>query len=563
MKPVEEAGYKIRVEKDVYVTMRDGVRLAVDIYRPDAPGKFPALVALSPYGKDMQTCPIPFPQPNPERDHAHKTALWDGCIEAGPTELIVSRGYVHVIGDLRGTGKSEGEYNGMLYFTTQEGLDGYDVVEWIAEQPWCDGNVGGIGMSNIGMQQVRIALHKPPHYKSIAPFFFHPDVPPTNGIQPSYMFWLYPGHDTNSGFSPRNVGSALQKMLPQEKLDRLVENALKNNPALMYDPRCYKVLMNPHKNPIMFDQLVSSNNPGYFPKPPMPPYHEIDIPCFMGAYGMFAGFDLYNLVKGPKKLMCWSPEEYEPRPWQTGIDQVLRWHDHWLKGIDTGIMDEPSIKLFVTGDNQWRWENEWPLARTQWNEYYLRSWERLSPEPEVPNEFPDCYLQEPVFVSSRRGSLEYLTAPLGEDTEVTGQPVVYLYAAIDQDDTYWRVQIFDVDEQGNETAWPNSLSETWLKASYKGLDESKSKPHEPIHSGVPEPVVPGEIYEYAFLLTEMSNTFRKGHRIKLKISSMLTTVDPDSHTGTYVLSICKPTLHKIYRDDVHRSRVLLPVIPKS
>ena len=562
MKPLETYD-NIKVERNVYVPMRDGVRLAVDIYRPDAKGKFPALLAFGPYGKEMQTLPIPFPQPCPEREYEHRTSLWDWCHEAGPTDEIVARGYVHVIADNRGIGKSEGEYNSLLYHTTQEGLDGYDIVEWIAQQPWCDGNVGGIGMSNLGVAQVRIALHKPPHLKSIAPFFFHPDVPPTDGVQPNYMFWLYPGHDTNSGYSPTNVVSALQKMLPKEELDGLVESALKNNPALMYDARCYKVLMNPLKNPAMFDHLVSANNPGHFPTPEMPPYHEIDIPCFCGGYSEYTGFDLYNWLKGPKKLICWSAREYERRPWRTGIDQVLRWHDHWLKGIDTGIMDEPPIKLFIMGDNQWRWENEWPLERTQWDELYLRSWDRLLPEPEVPNEFPDCYLQEPVFVSSRRGSLEYLSEPLGEDMEVTGQPVVYLYASIDQDDTFWRVRIFDVDEQGNETTWPSPLSEKWLRAPNRGLDQSKSTEHEPIHTGLPEPVVPGEIYEYAFLMQPVYNTFRKGHRIKLKISSVQTTADPASHTGWYVLSICKPTLHKIYRDDVHKSRVLLPVIPKS
>src|SRR4030042_2038203 len=103
--------YKMKIEKNVYVPMRDGVKLAVDIYRPDMPGKFPALLGMSPYGKAIQNLPYPFPQPAPDYTNEFKTALWDGNIEAGATNEIVARGYVHVIGDLRGSGDSEGEEN--------------------------------------------------------------------------------------------------------------------------------------------------------------------------------------------------------------------------------------------------------------------------------------------------------------------------------------------------------------------------------------------------------------------------------------------------------------------
>ena len=287
------------------------------------------------------------------------------------------------------------------------------------------------------------------------------------------------------------------------------------------------------------------------------------IPVLLGAFGPHSGFGLNQALRSPKKLVMWSPQEYEPRPWRTGIDVVLRWYDHWLKGIDTGIMEEPPIKLFLMGANRWRYENEWPISRTQRTEYFLRTWERLSPEPEVENDFPDCYLQEPIFVSRRRGSLKYLSAPLAEDLEVTGPVLVYLYAAIDQDDTNWRVRLTDVNESGVETTSPHSLTESWLRASYRGLDKKASTATRPVPSGRPERAVPGEIYEYVLTLPEMSNVFKAGHRIKLDISSMSSGKDPDAHTGSYVLSISRPTVHKIYRDSERRSRVVLPVIPKS
>jgi putative CocE/NonD family hydrolase len=159
--------------------------------------------------------------------------------------------------------------------------------------------------------------------------------------------------------------------------------------------------------------------------------------------------------------------------------------------------------------------------------------------------------------------MKYLSDPLPEDLEVTGTVVVRLYAAIDQDDTNWRVRLTDVNENGVETTSPHSLTEAWLRASYRGLDKSASTPDRPVLSGKPEPVVPGEICEYAFTLPEVSNVFKAGHRIKLDISSMNSGKDQDAHTASYVLSISRPTVHKIYRDGEHRSRLILPVIPGS
>jgi predicted acyl esterase len=552
---------KMKIEKNVMVPTRDGTRMAVDIFRPDASGKFPALLGMSPYGKAIQTLPYPFPQPAPDYTNDFKTALWDGNIEAGPTEEIVARGYAHVIGDLRGMGDSEGDGTGD---GEEEGRDYADVVEWLAKQPWCDGNIGGIGMSYFAMTQVAAALEQPPHLKAIAPFFFHERVIARNGIINPMHFWLYDGRDGTSGYAPKNPVSKLVKTVPKADLDKLVQNTLDKNPDLWYDARLWKLLIYPNKNPLCFDDLVEQFNTEYFGKQERPNYRDkIKIPVLLGSFGPHSGFNIYIHLKSPKKLVMWSPQEYEPRPWRTGIDVVLRWYDYWLKGLKNGIMDEAPIKLFLMGANQWRDEYEWPLSRTKNTEYYLRTWERLSPEPEVDNDFPDSYLQEPIFVSARRGGLKYLSAPLPEDLEVTGNVVVYLYAAIDQDDTNFRVKLTDVNEAGVETTSPHSLTEAWLRASFRGLDKKVSTPNRPVLTGKQELVVPGEINEYAFTLPEISNVFKAGHRIKLEIFSMNSGKDQDAHTSSYVLSISRPTVHKIYRDAEHRSRVILPVIPKS
>ena len=140
-------------EKDVAVPMRDGVNLSVDIYRPDGSGKFPALLAFSIYNKDLQgpdvASALP-PQPA-------WSSLWAGLLEAGDTRFFVSRGYVHVIGSPRGIFKSDG--GGSRQW------DSYDLIEWIAKQPWCDGNVGMVGISGFGAEQLFVARQNPPHLK--------------------------------------------------------------------------------------------------------------------------------------------------------------------------------------------------------------------------------------------------------------------------------------------------------------------------------------------------------------------------------------------------------------
>ena len=155
-RPPSHAG--MIAEKDVMVPMRDGVNLCVDIYRPDTKEKLPVLLAFSIYNKDLQgpevAASLP-PQPS-------WSSLWAGLLEAGDTKYLVSRGYVHVIGSPRGVGKSDG--GGSRQW------DSYDLIEWIAQQPWCDGNVGMVGISGFGAEQFHAAKQKPPHLKAIFPF---------------------------------------------------------------------------------------------------------------------------------------------------------------------------------------------------------------------------------------------------------------------------------------------------------------------------------------------------------------------------------------------------------
>ena len=145
-------------EKDVLVPMRDGVKIAIDVYRPDTTEKLPALLAFSIHNKDLQGPDVA----EASLTHPAWSMLWTGPAEAGDTRFFVGRGYVHVIGNSRGVGKSEG--GGSRAF------DSYDLIEWIAGQPWCDGNVGMVGISGFGAEQLMAAKLNPPHLKAIFPF---------------------------------------------------------------------------------------------------------------------------------------------------------------------------------------------------------------------------------------------------------------------------------------------------------------------------------------------------------------------------------------------------------
>jgi putative CocE/NonD family hydrolase len=253
---------------------------------------------------------------------------------------------------------------------------------------------------------------------------------------------------------------------------------------------------------------------------------------------------------------------------------MLRWFDYWLKGINTGIMEEPSIRIYVMGLNQYRFEKEWPLNRTEWTKYFLRNWGGLSLEPEV-NENPDAYVQQPPSETAEIMSLAYETTPFERDTEIIGPIALYLNAAIDQDDTNWMISISDVTP--NEET---ELTMGYLKASHKALDQELSRPWAPYHPHTAsEKITPGKVYEYAIPMSPISNVFKSGHKLKLEIYSK-DNPGVTSATGAPLRSsskasfaahgvghhpwhMCssKTVLHKIYHDQNYQSHLLLPLIP--
>jgi uncharacterized protein len=550
---ISQPEYGLKIERDIMVQMRDGIHIAINIYRPNAPGKFPALLAMSGYGKDEMELLLP-PQP------LNKSAVWDGNIEAGDYNDIVPRGYVHIIADARGTAHSEGEYPG------PDGRDCYDLIEWAAKQPWCSGNNGMIGYSAFSAVQLKAAFEQPPHLKCIAVSHIASDAyregAYNGGVLSLMSYGLWYGRHGTSGIAPNNARSNMQKALPKEEFERRRQELL-NHPDIKHYPNVYHLLLFPQKNPRCFDMLMNPyDGPWYQERSAYPYFEKIKIPVHIVgkcAHETMGYWDVFEGVKTPKKLLV-KPNGPEERPWREDTETLIRWYDHWLKGNDTGMMDEPPIKLFVMGENKFRYLKEWPLPGIEYTKCYLRRWESLSFEPELHQDEPDGFFQQPLHLSTKRDSVVYISPPLDEELQVIGPASIIFFASIDQADTNWIVKVFDVAPNGIETR----VAKAYLKASHRALDASKSRPYAPFHPHTRESIEvlkPGEIYEYNIALNIIQNVFKTDHKIKLSIESLESPRDPELQIHYHPhLNTAAATLHKIYRDKDHRSHLLLPVI---
>lgn len=569
-------------ERDVRVKMRDGKTLCVDIYRPDMKGRFPALLAIAPHNKEFQT---------PEFAKGAKwsqpawSRMWFGGAEGGDTDYLVSRGYVHVCGQMRGAGKSEG--GGSMEW------DYYDLIEWIAVQPWCDGNVGMVGISAFGGAQFNAAVRQPPHLKAIFPY-------DSMGAYGEWHFRdFYPGgviHTMLFLLESCNVvhmNRGMPDKLPPD-MEKKWKEAMKNPDYLMY-PNIFNVLVEKGQSmPLYFQTLIDPFDTEEIVEQTEKRFRKVKLPTYTGAGWYAYTYKLhlqgsqqwYQNIKVPKKLLFTGPAHL-PRPFHSFHDEILRWYDHWLKGKDTGVMDEAPVKIWVMGENRWRYADDWPLPETQWTRLYLDSWERLRPEPfakggrDARGE-PDSFVQMPPTQTNAVQRLRYMTDPLPEDTLVIGPIALYLYAAIDQDDTNWIVVLKDVGPdpsvrtaRAGEATVPESLHEReltrgWLKASHRAVDAKRSTPWKPWHPLTRKawkPVKPGEVDEYAIEILSTANMFRARHRICLDITSMdLPTGTAGSHDVEYIpYHICssKTVVHRIYHNGKYPSHLLLPVIPKT
>lgn len=557
---VSQPTYGTTATHRVRVPMRDGIHLSVDIIAPDGPGPFPALLAYSPYWNEGQHLPVPSANPHP-------MAAWGNyAIEAGDSEYFASRGYVHVIANVRGTGDSEGRYDLMGPLEQQ---DGYDLIEWIAAQPWCDGNVGMVGVSYFSWIQYLIAAQQPPSLKAIAPLEgatdFYRDVCYRGGIL-SLGFLIY----WNSELSDNDCTSRTEREVSPERLSEMIEEVKATNLDIRNLYSVYNVLNTPKKNSLIFDALLHPHDgPWWHERSGYRMYDRITVPVFCGAALDFwdlhtaGGFRSWeNLTGVPKKFLVYP--RFHLRPFTENHDLLVRWFDHWLKGNDTGMMDEPAISMWVQGDDEWRTADAWPLPQTDWRQLNLRSGGRLTWEGPEPDEAPMSFDNLPyVTLESTFGGvprLTYSSEPLAADLEVSGPIALELSASLSSTDAHWIVELRDVSPDGTSRI----VSKGWLRAGYRELDGESSRPYRPEHPySSLVPVTPGAVERYSIQIHDTSNVFLAGHRIELVVKSVDHSLEGEWNTIFYHLPHAGEVTQTVHHEQGNGSHLLLPVIPRT
>jgi predicted acyl esterase len=543
----------MKITKDVYVTMRDGIRIALKIYRPDADGAFPALFVPSPYQYDTDDLP------------ALPLFLWR---ETGPIEWYIEHGYAYVRMDVRGSGKSEGLYG---YMDRAEQEDCCEVIEWIARQPWSNGKIGGFGQSYYAMLQWLVAAWNPPHLTCIAPYdgFVDPyrGSAYNGGIYAPFFSSWYSSLRANNMLRPANAPHGPAEM-PDLALDAL-EHATYDD--WWKERSAYETL------------------------------GEIKMPVFsIGHWGKI-GLHLrgnilgYEEIKAPKKLLVTGAKNtIEAHHLFDTIEfhekEMLPFYEHYLRGVDNGFMDGPPVRIFVRGDDRYREERDWPPPAAKLTPYYLRKGPSgavtslndgaLSTEPPEAGEgsityaYPDdewvsgVVARGPNGLDPVRRVLTFTTPPLEREVEVTGCLVLELYAASDQTDTDFVVKLSDVlpldDAQRAEGTQPEFVAVTkgWLKASHRAKDEARSKPHRPFHThAAPEPLEPGTVYKFEIEVHPASYVFAPGHRIRLELANGDSNVTDGNFAHQYLWY--KMGADTIYHEPEHPSRILLPIVPRK
>jgi putative CocE/NonD family hydrolase len=545
--------------------MRDGTILRADVFRPDHGGPYPVLVQRTPYGK------------------------------RGGWGRFAKAGYIFVNQDSRGRYESEGKFESYWRPTTHEAEDGYDTVEWAAKLPGSTGKVGTFGKSYPAYLQWRLAPLRPPSLVamsacSIPAQIWYVEGPHT--IRPAFRLeWLammavdmrrredLPGVQTakehQKRWWKRGEGQKWINWLPWLTLP---------DDFFGYETDALKSwLRNPPVDPWRLDEGCK----------------DIAVPNLdiVGWYDHCNGDMLLfrTMVKEAKTEVARKGSRIIIGPWghgragrrfgnidfgpdapldEGGVPLKIRWFDYWLKGISNGIDKEAPVKIFVMGDNRWRDEQSWPLKRTKEKTLFIASQGNantpsgdgrlIDGRPELPA--VDTYVYDPRDpvptpygarrsipadqrpLANRQDILVYQTEPIIERIEVTGNPVVELYAASSAPDTDWFVRLIDVAPDG----LARDASSGMVRARYRdGFDKSK-------------PIPPGEVVKYTIRMGPTSNAFLPGHRIRLDItSSDFPNYDRNHNTAANqnadaTLAIANQT---IYHGGEQATRIILPWVP--
>ena len=552
-----ERKYDVIVERAVKVPMGDGIKLSCDIFRPDSKAKFPAILGFHPYHQAAQTGPI---KPN-----AMSGAQWmhpgqentNAPVESGDPNFFVRRGYVHVVCNARGCGKSEGKWQ---FAGKREVQDVYETIEWMAAQPWCDGNVAMFGVSYFAWIQLFAATTQPPHLRCIFCPWGSTDFYRDFVYRGGFLSWRFPVAWRLTSLANGNVRpeNHTKKELGEKGYQAAIAKMLEDE-DIKARPELVEILRNPEfsRNPFAVDLIL---HPLYdkFWKERTVDYSKIKVPAYIGSdwecFGLHlpAAFRSWEKLKVPKKMII-GPPLYLDRPLYQLQHEAVRWFDHWMKKMETGIMDEPPVRLFIMGTNDWKESNEWPLPETKWTPFYLHENGLLFEHEHWPNEGSDSFEDSPWF----RGSLKYVSPPMVENTEVVGPIVLKLFTSTTDTDIFWIVSLLEIDPQGKERI----LTKGWMRGSHRELDLKNSKPWLPVYTHTkPEPMVPDKIYEMDIPIVATGNMFKAGSRIGLKLSCVDDKpANPLEQLGCGSLARNAVSRITVYHNEDNPSYLLLPI----
>jgi putative CocE/NonD family hydrolase len=538
----------------VRVAMRDGVKLSTRVSRFASASKLPTILIRTPYGKGAEL---------PKWYH-----------------IFLERGYAVVMQDVRGRSDSEGTFRSL----EQEGSDGSDTINWIARQPWSNGNVGMIGGSYVGMVQWKAALTGNPHLKAIFPVVsgcdeFRDRYYSTGGALKIGHRLLWLAENLRApGFVPPPFPDYARHM-PLRTADKAATGRRIDS---------YQAAMN-HPYFDAFWKGTSTREK----------LERMHVPVFAvgGWYDNYVQSDLeaFSILsnQSQENHIIVGPWPHDMSQRFAGVDfgqdwgapirrYQLEWFDHWLKPAQrSSQLSLPPMQIFVMGANRWRNEHEWPLARTHYTPYYLAGRAaansangegQLAPEPHR-NDIKDNYTYDPrkpvpttggavccnpkLFpwgpkdqrpVEARSDVLVYTSPPLKTDVEVTGPIRVLLYVSSTAADTDFTAKLVDVFPDG----YARNLTDGILRLRYR-----ESLEH-------PVAGKPGSIYPIVIDAGVTSNTFKAGHRIRLDISSSnFPRFDRNPNTGRPIAdeTELRAAAQTVYRGRQYPSHVLLPVIP--
>jgi predicted acyl esterase len=552
---LSEPHYTMARDNNVVVPMRDGVTLLSDVHRPAEPGRYPVLIAASPYPRQLQDLGAPM-----------------GFIEAGTSDFFVPRGYVHLIANLRGTGGSGGTFG---FFDAQERRDMHDLVEWAAAQPWCDGNVGMVGISYFAMTQLEAAVERPPHLKAIFSVAVTADLYEAavhHGLFSSsfvtpFLSMVGMTSKLSDGFLRSSLIDAVRTVLNVPAIHR--KFGTMNGEAAV---TALKMLMKLHHDPRPWDDFwrtIAVERPlrdfWWEERNLMPLLHQVEVPVYLGCdwqnvpLHLPSTFPAFNALTNSKYVRVAMLGEYGLTwPWESLHVEALAWFDHWLKGSDTGILEGPRIRYILPGAEGFREADSWPLPGVTYRDYALRADGSLALEEGAEGSRAMMTLGSGLNCDHASETdppawLTWTSEPLDGDLDMVGPIELVLDAVATAGDTAFIATLQDVDPAGTVT----DITAGYLRASLREVDEAASRRGAPVLPCRTFQAVPiGQLVRYRIPLVDNARRFKAGHRIQLVLAGDDRNTDTPAIMGFRHASVgtsCLSTIHA-------SSRLRMPIL---